>query len=140
MNSTTDIGEIAGAKFRALPMDGRRQFHVATKLAAVAASFGDLGNPMKALAQLSPDDSDFVINECLRVVEREVPGAAAWAPIMTPQGLITDDDIRTSMATILQLVIPVIEANVQAFLSELPKGYLAALVVRLMANLSKSSD
>lgn len=119
--------EISGIKYRTKAMDARRQFHVATKLAGVAAGF-NADNPMGALAGLTPDDSDFVINECLRVVERQNEGATGWSDVMAPTGQIMFEDVRTSMAALLQLVIPVIRENVQAFLSELPKDFLPSLL------------
>jgi len=127
--------EIAGIRYRAKPMDARRQLHCAMKFAGVFVGFSDATNPVQgvgsALAGMNPDDTDFIINACLVLVEREVPGGAAWAPVMTPQGQIMFDDIRTDLAVMMQMVLPVLEANVQGFLSALPKGYLAGLMARL---------
>lgn len=139
MTGVTEF-EISGIKYRAEPMDARRALHVALKLVAVAGHIQNAENPLLAIAgalsSLSPDDTDFVVNECLRVVTREAPGGAAWSPIMTPQGVLMFDDLRTSLAALIQIVTPVLGANVQGFLSELPNDFIANLAKQIQARAS----
>ena len=132
--------EIAGIKYRANPMDARRQFHVAMKLVGVMGDVSELGNPMRALSAMSLEDSDFVINACLAVVERQMPGEAGWGPIMTPTGIFMHEDLRTNLAALMQIVIPVIEANAAGFLSALPKGWFAGVVTRMMEMVARSKS
>lgn len=128
--------DVGGFHYRTRDMDARRQFHITAKLTAVMGALGDGSNPFGMLSALSPDDADFVINECLRVVDRQNDGGTGWSPVMSPQGLIMFDEIKTSMAVMIQLVIPVIQENAQSFFRELPKGYLGGV----LANLAKASS
>lgn len=145
--------EINGINYRANPMDARRQFHVTRRLARVmsafmpimaatqaaqdgekaAAAMDALSEVLNALvdglADLSDADADYVINSCLAVTEREIDGKAGWAPIMA-NGVITFEDIRTSMAAMLQILYPVLKENIQTFLSEFPKDKLQGLVAK----------
>lgn len=137
MTGTAEF-EIAGIKYRAKPMDARRQFHVAMKFLAVIGNIGEMNNPMTAIASLSDEATDYVLNSCLAVVERQAAGEAAWSPIMTPDGVFMFEDLRTSLGALVQIVVPVVEANVQGFLSALPEGWFAAVAARIMSSSSAS--
>jgi hypothetical protein len=127
--------KIGDVNYRANPMDARRQLHIAMKFAGVFGAFSDSDNPLAGvaagLASMKTDDVDFIINACLAVVERQDASGAAWSPVLAPNGLIMFDDLRNDLAALIQMVIPVIEANIVGFLSALPKDFVARILSRI---------
>lgn len=121
--------------YRADAMDARRQLHVAMKFAGSLSAFTEgQGGPLQgfalAISRMSPDDADFICNACLILVKRQDPSSLVWADVMTPQGQFMFDDLRTDLAAMMQLVFPVLEANVKGFLSALPSDLTAKLKAR----------
>lgn len=128
--------------YRTRAMDARMQFHIATKFLAMGSAFSAAADPAaaigSALMALKPEDADFIFNACLAVIDREVAQDAGWSPVLI-DGQIAYDDVRTSLATLLQLVVPVVRSNATDFFAELPKDLIAKLITALPEGLRFSA-
>lgn len=126
--------EVAGIKYRANKMDARKQFHVARRIAGSIGT-GDVQSAISAIANQSDEVFDYVLDACLSVVERN-DTERSWSPVITrtPDGasVLMFADLN-DLAVMMQLIIPVIEANVKGFLSALPSGFLGDLVGKAVA-------
>lgn len=128
--------EISGARYRAGKLNARQQFHVARRLVPLMGSLVSLLpapgpdgkrpalDPMaflepmaNAVAGLSDADSDYIMDTCLRAVERQVPGGA-WAPVATATGALMYDDM--DLVAMLRLCAAVIQENLAGFLHAIP--------------------
>lgn len=126
--------QINEKKYRTGRMDARRQFHVVRRLAPILSGLTDLkkmmGEPLAALgpladavASMSDQDADYVINSCLSCVERQ-QSAGGWAKVMVDDALMFQD---LDMAAMLRLTWAVLQENLQGFFDALPSGLSAAL-------------
>lgn len=126
--------EVAGIKYRANKMDARKQFHVARRIAGSIGT-GSVQSAITAIATQSDDVFDYVLDACLSVIERNDTDAS-WSRVVTktPEGeaVLMFPDLN-DLAVIMQLIIPVVEANVKGFLSALPSGFLGDLVGKAVA-------
>jgi hypothetical protein len=126
------------------------QFHVFRKLSPVMSGMGETFNQMprthpateagvteadspppagfwqalrpgaQALADMSKEDSEFVLYTCLRNTMRD-NGAGGWARVMADNGAMMFEDIDAW--TMLQLTWAVIQDNLGSFFGEpLPNG------------------
>lgn len=115
--------EIGGNTYRSGKMDTFKQFHVSRRLVpilgnvAVAvggeASFDDLVQPlMHGIASMTDADCDFILEACLKVVQRQQGNA--WSPVYagTNQALMFDD---IDMSAMLQIAGKVIQDNLSGF-------------------------
>ena len=127
-----------GHRYRVGNLNARAQFHVARRVGTVATAFvkalatvdvnAARANPhqfaqsielfqpaLDALAHLSDEDCDYVLNSCLSVVNREQPEFATWARIVSPNGTPMFDDI--DMSTMLALVWEVLKGFLLPFIA-----------------------
>lgn len=115
--------EIGGNTYRSGKMDTFKQFHVSRRLVPVLGtlagaatgevSFDELVQPlMHGIASMTDADCDFILEACLKVVQRQQ--GTAWAPVFASnsQALMFDD---IDMATMLQIAGKVIEDNLSGF-------------------------
>lgn len=125
--------QIDGKEYRADPLDARKQFHVARRIAGSIGS-GDIASALMALSGQSDEVFDYVIDACLSVVK--VKGdTGAWEKVLVGDQIM-HPHIRDNLATMVQIIVPVVEANVKGFLSALPSGFLPDLVGKAMAKVS----
>lgn len=126
--------ELAGTWYRTGKLDAFKQFHLFRKLMplfsgmgetaatnlAVAANGGDtsasrwsaLGPIANAVADMSQQDSEFIIKTCLAVCQRKNP-VGQWVRVTTQQGDLMFDDI--DLQVMLQLSFAVIQDNLATF-------------------------
>ncbi len=117
--------EIAGVKYRFGKMASRTQFHVARRLGpiygAIAENISAVGAsqglsallPMvDVLADLPDEPLDYVLDNCLSVVERQT-GAGSWAKVAASNGGLMFEDI--DMKVMLQLAWGVIQQDFAGF-------------------------
>lgn len=115
--------EIAGNTYRSGKMDTFKQFHVSRRLvpafgvAAAAISgevkFEELVQPiMQAIGSMTDADCDFILEACLKVVQRQQ--GTSWAPIYAGanQALMFDD---IDLGAMLQIAGKVIQDNLSGF-------------------------
>ncbi|GAC1042256.1 phage tail assembly chaperone [Rhizobium sp. No.120] len=124
---------IKGFKYRSGTMDAMTQFHVVRRLGPVLGSLrGMLDNKLEdglaliadAISKMSDADTEYVINACMAVVQREQAGGTGWAPIWSTQAKRPMfDDI--DMAVMIQIVIAVIGAAIVPFSAALPSSFKA---------------
>lgn len=120
MNELTEIG---GQQYRIGRLDAKKQFHVARRLAPLLAGLGgalqaeskefvQLVAPIAdALSKMSDEDTDYVIDTCLAVVQRRQNNQ--WASVVVRNGGLMFQDI--DMAQMLQLTVAVIQGNLGNF-------------------------
>lgn len=131
--------EVGGVKYRSRKMDARRQFHVARKLTPAVAPlmhslapilmaaeaqgapdrFVDALMPLaEAIAAMPAEDCDFVLDECLSIVDREQPGGTGWSAVFNRDARrMMFEDI--GMPEMLTIAVRVIQDNVASFTSAL---------------------
>jgi hypothetical protein len=103
--------EISGQTYRIGSIAAMRQLHIVRRVAPAlvgvlglssikAAADGNLNfrelidklEPfMEALGAMKDEDVDYVMDNCLAVVERKVPGDRGWQRVGTTQALMYDD-------------------------------------------------
>ncbi|QEE24525.1 hypothetical protein CS053_08430 [Rhodanobacter glycinis] len=115
--------EIKGQSYRSGKMDTFKQFHVSRRLVPVLGgvagavsgdtSFDELVQPlMHGIACMTDADCDFILEACLKVVQRQQGNA--WSPIYAGanQALMFDD---IDMSVMLQIAGKVIQDNLSGF-------------------------
>jgi hypothetical protein len=122
--------EVGGKTYRCDNMDARKQFHVMRRLAGVLDALKEIpkggdGDGMlaaiapiaKAIASMSDEDCDYVLDACLNICQRqEGPG---WAKIWNAQAKRSMfDDVN--MAIMLQIAVKVLQDSFAAFFPALP--------------------
>lgn len=127
--------EVDGQTYRSGKMNARTQFHVLRRVAPAVAQLtafstgqgGAAALPalVDAISKLSDEATDYVLDQCLAVVERK-QGDAGWhkvlpAGLSIAQGRLQFADI--DMMAMLQIVSYVLRDNYQALF----QGGLAAL-------------
>lgn len=115
--------EVNGNVYRIGRMDARKQFHVSRRLAPLLAGIGGAISGKKAdvtatfqpiaeaLAQMSDEDTDYILDNCLAVVSRQQGNQ--FAPVMARGGNMMFEDI--DLPTMMQLTISVIRENLGGF-------------------------
>jgi hypothetical protein len=115
--------EVNGNVYRIGRMDARKQFHVSRRLAPLLAGLGGAISGKKAdaaatfqpiaeaLAQMSDEDTDYILDNCLAVVSRQQGNQ--FAPVMARGGSMMFEDI--DLPTMMQLTIAVIRENLGGF-------------------------
>jgi hypothetical protein len=115
--------DIGGNTYRSGKMDTFKQFHVSRRLVPILgnvagavggeASFEDLVQPlMVGIAAMTDADCDFILEACLKVVQRQQ--GTTWSPIYagSNQALMFDD---IDMSVMLQIAGKVIQDNLSGF-------------------------
>jgi len=114
--------EINGQQYRSGKLNARQQFHVARRLAPVlgglaTASQGKTDNfatflqPIAdAIAGMSDADCDYVLDNCLAIVQRQQ--GSSWANIFVNKAQMFDD---IDMGVMLQIASKVITENLGGF-------------------------
>lgn len=133
--------EVGGQKYRAGKMDARKQFHVARRIAGSIGS-GDIQSALMAVSGQSDEVFDYVIDACLSVVERN-DTSGSWSRVLSAPNqdgyrMIMFEDIRDNLGLLVQVVAPVVEANVKGFLSALPSGFLPEIIGKAVSAKSTS--
>lgn len=127
---------IDGTTYRIGRMNAKAQFNVVRRLAPVVAAagpvlqswiksestgaqmeldeiFGAFGPLATALGELPDEASDYVIGRCLSVCHKQ--SGSSWPAVATAHGDLMFDDM--SMATMLKLVLAVLQENLTDFFS-----------------------
>lgn len=126
---------IAGQNYRIGKLNALTQFHVVRRLGPVLATMGVsmgmlkqglnltqesflelLGPITGVLAQMSNEDTDYIIFTCLSAVSRQ-QGDTGFAPVATANRLMFED---IDLPAMLRLVVEVLKASLGNFLMELP--------------------
>jgi hypothetical protein len=114
--------EINGQTYRSSKLNARQQFHVSRRLAPVlgglatasgsaAEDFAHFLQPIAdAVAKMSDDDCDYILDTCLAVVQRQQ--GTAWAQIFVAKNIMFED---IDMAAMLQIAAKVIQENLGSF-------------------------
>jgi hypothetical protein len=128
------IVEINGQSYRIGRLDAKKQFHVARRLAPLLAGLGgalkpeakgfaELVSPIaEALAKMSDEDTDYVLDTCLMVVQRQQ--GEGWQNVMVKGGGLMFQDI--DLPTMLRLAVAVIQQNLGSFFPGGPSTLTAA--------------
>lgn len=119
--------EIDGHSYRSGQMPAKTQFHVLRRLAPVLSSLKDLsgltggnaetmaaslGPITEAIAKLSDADTEYVLDACLEVTERQQ--GAGWAKVQTKGARRPMfDDIN--FAVMLKIAMAVMQDNFSSF-------------------------
>ena len=122
---------IGAYAYKSGKLDATRQFHVLRRLGPVLGSFKDIEQAakagpegagliaaiepvMKAIAAMSDEDCNYVIGECLSVVQRQQSGQSGWANVWNiPARKPMFDDI--DMSVMIQIVVKVLSDNYSNF-------------------------
>lgn len=88
----------------------------------VEKAFSAFGPLATAIGEMSDEASDYVIGSCLSVCQTNQNGA--WARLAQSNGTLMFQDL--GMATMLKLVMTVIQENMSDFLGALPGSSAAA--------------
>ena len=140
--------EVYGSTYQFGKLSAMEQFHVMRRLASVSSGLGegisrlqqaggakalladggaalDVVSPLlRAIGSMSNEDSEYVINTCLKVVRRR-QGEVAWAQVQSSPGVLMFPDI--GMTAMIALVWRVLEFNLGGFFSELLSALPAAV-------------
>lgn len=138
---------INGNKYRSVKLNAIQQFHVARRLAPAILTLGSTASELvktltalqskgdaaevdafgmmvaaagplaNVLGAMTDEDSDYVINACLRAVSREVSSGVGWQNVISSSGGVMFDDIE--LPVMLQLVVAVIRENLANFTNAL---------------------
>jgi hypothetical protein len=119
--------EIGGQMYRIGRMDAKKKFHVARRLAPLLSAWSSakpgadmmqsLGPIADALSRMSEEDTDYVLDACLAVCQREQPNGQ-WAPVCTTSGRMMFQDI--DMPEMVQLAVNAVRENLAAFFPGAP--------------------
>jgi hypothetical protein len=130
----SELVEISGQQYRIGRLDAKRQFHVARRLAPLLAGLGgalkgeakgfaEMVSPIaEALAKMSDEDTDYVLDTCLLVVQRQ--SGQGWQSVMVKNGGLLFQDI--DLPAMLQLTVAVIQQNLGSFFPGGPSSALTA--------------
>ena len=133
--------EIGGTRYRTGRLDAFKQFHLFRKLMPVLSGMGatfaeaeasgseniledvkfwsSLGPAATAIAEMSTQDSEFILKTCLQAISRW--NGQQWVRITTPNGELMFEDI--DMMQMLQLSFEVMKDNLGSFFNvPLPNG------------------
>ncbi|WGS52672.1 hypothetical protein LFL96_31295 [Paraburkholderia sp. D15] len=122
------IVEINGTSYRIGRLDAKKQFHVARRLAPLLAGLGsalqekttalvDLVSPIAgALSTMSDVDTDYILDTCLMVVQRQQ--GDGWQSVMVRDGGLLFQDI--DLPAMLRLAVAVIQQNLGSFFPDGP--------------------
>jgi hypothetical protein len=114
--------EINGQQYRSGKLNARQQFHIARRLAPVLGglatasqgktdTFATFLQPIAdAIAGMSDADCDYVLDNCLAVVQRQQ--GSSWANIFVNKAQMFDD---IDMGVMLQIASKVITENLGGF-------------------------
>ena len=133
------IGEVS---YRTTKLNARQQWNIARRIAPLLSGAGDLlkaldagapasdvdyfaafGPLANALAGLSDEASDYVLNTCMRATTRLA--GEQWRPVMTPDGTLMWQDV--DMKVMLVIAWNVLQESLGGFLSDLPGNTRAKL-------------
>jgi hypothetical protein len=131
--------EVYGNTYQFGKLSAMEQFHVMRRLASVSSGLGEgvmrLKNSggavellkdgskamgvvaplLEAIGRMSNEDSEYVINTCLKVVRRQQ--GPAWSQVQASPGVLMFPDI--GMTAMVALVWRTLEFNLGGFFSEL---------------------
>lgn len=132
--------EINGQQYRIGKLDARKQFHIARRLAPVMKSFGDvmiqqaaaapaegedllmkaMSPIIDAIALMSDEETDYILDTCLAVVSRQQPGGQYQKVMVGKNMLFADIDLPVMM----QLTFNTIRENLSNFffVPQAPQG------------------
>ena len=80
------------------------------------AFWGSIGPVANAIAEMSQEDSEYILRTCLGTVMRRGEGASNWARLTTSQGILMFEDLKLGDA--LQLMRAVLEDQLGPFFRE----------------------
>lgn len=122
----TDTIEVDGHSYRIGRMGARDQFHVVRRLGPAIMGFlasgaagsglaGAIGPIVDHLSRMSDEDSDYVLDHCLNVVQRMQPNNE-WARVRAPNGALMFNDIE--LPQLINLTRAVLTENLRGFFPE----------------------
>jgi len=117
-----DTVEVNGQTYRIGKMPAREQFHVVRRLGPAIMGFlasgvngggmaGAMGPILDHLSKMSDEDSDYVLDHCLSVVQRAQGND--WAKVRAPNGALLFNDIE--LPQLLNLTRAVLTENLRGF-------------------------
>ncbi len=137
----SSVHEVYGKTYQFGKLSAMEQFHVMRRLAAVSSGLGEgisklqaaggaaailsrdpsqivsvVSPLMTAIGKMSNEDSEYVINTCMKVVQRK-EGDVAWTPVQSSPGHLMYADI--GLTAMVALVWRTLEFNLGGFFSEL---------------------
>lgn len=104
-------------------MGAREQFHVVRRLGPAIMGFlatgvtgggiaGAIGPIIDHLSKMSDEDSDYVLDHCLNVVQRSQPNNE-WVKVRAPNGSLMFNDIE--LPQLINLTRAVLTENLRGF-------------------------
>jgi len=117
-----DTVEVNGHSYRIGKMPAKEQFHVMRRLGPAIMGFlasgvngggmaGAMGPILDHLSKMSDEDSDYVLDHCLSVVQRAQGND--WAKVRAPNGALLFNDIE--LPQLLNLTRAVLTENLRGF-------------------------
>ena len=117
-----DTVEVNGQSYRIGKMPAREQFHVVRRLGPAIMGFlasgakgggaaGFYGPIVDHLSKMSDEDSDYVLDHCLSVVQRAQGNE--WVKVRAPNGALMFNDIE--LPQLLNLTRAVLTENLRGF-------------------------
>jgi len=112
--------EIDGKEYQLAKLNAMTQFHVSRRLMPVLASMSGEGDVMtkimKAVGDLTDEDSEYIIGKCLSGCLRQRDDGKGWAKIYNNGNLLFED---IGLGEIIKLTMATIEENLSGFFTGL---------------------
>ena len=112
--------EINGKEYRLATLNAMTQFHVSRRIMPILASMAGEGDMMtkilRAVSELSDEDSEYVIGKCLTGCLRKRDDDKGWTKIYN-NGQFLFDDIK--LGEIIKLTMATLEENLSDFFTGL---------------------
>lgn len=135
-----DVGE---KTYRVGKIDARRQWHLVRRvapalvgvvgIASLTNEEGQVVNPramiekiepfLAALGKMSDEDTDYVLDTCLSVVQRKIEGDRGWSSVGSGGALMFDD---IDLAVMMRLAFEAGRENLSGFFDALQSMFQAA--------------
>lgn len=134
--------EVDGHQYRAGKIPARTQHHLVRRLAPFASTFTVLKEPAKiqkdpslligvmgeALAKMSDEDSDFIFDTCLRVVEYK-QGESGWQKLHVGAGSnrLMFTDVETNLLSQYLIIGYVLQDSLGPFIDAVKRALMTLL-------------
>lgn len=127
---------VGAHSYRAGKIDARKQFHLVRRLVptlvglislaemrekGLRAILENIGAFTNALARMSDEDADYIMDTLLAAVQRKIEGDRGWASVSGSAGMMFED---ISLALMMRLAFEAGRENLQGFFDELQSAFL----------------